>query len=290
MSHPYVLTMLFTSGDPDGIRVIENPNWSGRGLMFSRSDLADTTGQQIDSPGIYVLQGDDPDDEFGSQIYVGQSENVRNRLTQHQGDDAKDFWTDTIVFVSSSGALNRALISYLEGELISRAKKSKRAKVANGTQPSPPSLSAVDSAVAAGFLAEMLSILPVLGLDVFDEPTRSTSPRRQYELSSGGATALGEDRSDGFLVQRGATARKEVRDSLKPSSRRFRQQLITSGVMVADGDHYQLVEDYLFKSPSAAATILIGGHTNGRVEFKDEHGVTLKQHQIEAAERANASD
>lgn len=104
MSHPYGLTMLFTSGDPDGIRVIENPNWSGRDLMFSRSDLAATASQQIDSPGIYLLQGDDPDEEFGSQVYGSQSENVRNRLTQHEADDSKDFWTDTIVFVSSAAA------------------------------------------------------------------------------------------------------------------------------------------------------------------------------------------
>jgi hypothetical protein len=37
-----------------------------------------------------------------------------------------------------------------------------------------------------------------------------------------------------------------------------------------------LQEDVLFKSPSYAAAFVIGGHANGRTEWKTDYGKTLK--------------
>ena len=34
MSDPYVLTILVTSGDPEGVRVVEKSNWSGQGVVL----------------------------------------------------------------------------------------------------------------------------------------------------------------------------------------------------------------------------------------------------------------
>ena len=93
MSDPYVLTILVTSGDPEGIRVVEKSNWSGQGVVFGRADLKVAEGQGISSPGIYVLVGEDPDGTFDQRIYVGQGEEVGKRLNQHQRDESKDFGT-----------------------------------------------------------------------------------------------------------------------------------------------------------------------------------------------------
>ena len=60
MTIPYVITILVATGDPDGVRVVEKSNWSGRGVVFSRSDLP-TAAASLDSPGVYVLIGDDPE-------------------------------------------------------------------------------------------------------------------------------------------------------------------------------------------------------------------------------------
>jgi hypothetical protein len=45
-----------------------------------------------------------------------------------------------------------------------------------------------------------------------------------------------------------------------------------------------LTEDTLFRTPSAAALVLTGAHVNGRIEWVDADGVTLKSHQIRSAE------
>jgi hypothetical protein len=283
VSLPYVITILVTSGDPDGVRVVEKSNWTGRGVVFSRSDLPAASEQGLGSPGVYVLLGDDPDEAFEAQVYIGQGEDVGRRLVAHQRDDAKEFWTDTVVFVSASGTLNRAHILYLEARLVDLAHGAKRMRMANGNRPTVPSLSAADQAEADGFLAEMLAIFPVLGVAAFDRPAPSSPSERRYFLSGPDAAGEGVERSDGFLVFAGATARIEETASLSPSFGRVRSRLVASGALVQEGGVYRLIQDTVFKSPSTAAMVLLSRNANGRTEWKDTGGVTLKQNQADAA-------
>lgn len=62
----------------------------------------------------------------------------------------------------------------------------------------------------------------------------------------------------------------------------IRQKLIESEVLAPQGDHYVFTQDYSFSSPSAAAAVVLGRSANGRVEWKDESGRTLKSIQEEA--------
>ncbi len=317
MPLPYVITILVTDGEPEGVRVVEKSNWTGRGLVFSRADLARALEEDLSSPGVYVLIGDDPDEKFEDQIYIGQGEDVGKRLKQHQGDDAKEFWNDTVVFVSGNESLNRAHISHLESELIRLAGRAKQSRVANGNQPAVPRMAPGDVAVADGFLAEMLAIFPVLAVTSFDQPavrvttTDGTDPaagattvtdvaavdpptltaltRRRYFLTGPEAAGEGEERSNGFLVFAGARARITAVPSMQVGFTRLRERLVTSGALVQDGSTYRLTEDTLFSSPSAAGAALLGRSANGREEWKDADGVTLKQHQSEDAARAEAA-
>jgi hypothetical protein len=286
MGLPYVITILVTSGDPDGVRVVKKSNWTGSGMVFSRSDLADAVAQGLSSPGIYVLLGDDPDEAFEALVYVGEAEDVGKRLASHQKDDAKEFWTDTVVFTSTDAALNKAHIRYLESRLITLAHGARRVRMANGTQPSPPPMSPADTAEAEGFLAEMLAIFPVLGVSAFDKPVAHAPGRVRYHLSGPDAQGEGEERSDGFLVFAGATCRIEETNSLSPSFSKLRSKLVASGVLVEQDGVYRLTEDHLFKSPSTAAMTLLSRNANGRVEWKDANGVSLKEHQVSAASMA----
>lgn len=286
MALPYVITILVTAGDPDGVRVVEKSNWTGRGLVFARADLAPALEHGLSSPGVYVLVGDDPDEEFDQQIYVGQGEDVGKRLKQHQSDDNKEFWNETVVFVSGNESLNRAHISHLESSLIRLASDAKRARVANSNQPAIPRMALTDVAVADGFLAEVLAIFPVLGINSFDLPETKQSGRRRYFLTGPSAKGEGEERSDGFVVFAGAKARGEEVASIGKSSQRLRARLVASESLVVDGENYRLAEDTLFKSPSTAAMVLLGRQANGRVEWKDADGVTLKEHQIQQAAKA----
>jgi hypothetical protein len=61
-----------------------------------------------------------------------------------------------------------------------------------------------------------------------------------------------------------------------------RQSLVERGIILPDGDAYKLAQDYTFDSPSTAAGVLLGRSSNGRVEWKDAEGRTLKEMQTEA--------
>jgi hypothetical protein len=48
-------------------------------------------------------------------------------------------------------------------------------------------------------------------------------------------------------------------------------------VLVAEGAALRFTQDYVFSSPSTASDIVLGGSTNGRVQWKDAQGRTLKE-------------
>lgn len=60
--------------------------------------------------------------------------------------------------------------------------------------------------------------------------------------------------------------------SCRPNVKQKRQELIDNGI-VRDG---VFISDYLFGSPSTAASCILGGDKNGRILWKNDSGVTLK--------------
>jgi hypothetical protein len=55
--------------------------------------------------------------------------------------------------------------------------------------------------------------------------------------------------------------------------------LVEKGVLDAQDKSYTFTQDYEFNSPSTAAGIVLGRTANGRIEWKDAKGVTLKEMQ-----------
>ncbi len=284
MTTSYVLTIRVVSGDPNGVRVVGKSNWTGRGVTFSRSDLKGALDQELASPGIYLLIGDDPDGGFDEQVYVGQAEKVGQRLGQHQSNDGMEFWTQTVVFVSKDGSLNRAHILYIESRLLDHADIAGRVRIANKTKPPAPALSENARVEADGFLSEMLTILPVLGVSAFHKPSApAPGTHCTYYLEGLDAAGKGVDQSDGFLVLEGAKARVQAVPSMDTGYGLLRKQLVEQGAFLKEANWYRLAKDHLFSSPSAAAAALLGRNANGRTEWKDSDGVTLKDHQSAAA-------
>ena len=284
MDNSYVVKIFVESGNPSGVRRVSKSNWSGECLVFSKNDLSEVLNRLNDQIGVYVLVGDDLEGNFDQQVYVGQSTQLSNRLKEHAKDESKNFWTQTVVFSSVSGEMNNGDIKYLESRLICLARESKRSAISNANTPVEPALSAVDKSEAQGFLKAALDIFSVLGINVFHLAKRLSISTIQYSLSGGVATAMGENQSDGFLVFKDATARLEEAPSIPDRTRNLRSDLVKREILISAGESYCLMSDYLFDSPSAASSVLLGRSSNGRTEWKDSDGVTLKTHQEEALE------
>ncbi len=171
MSTPFTIRIFVADGDPEGIRIIDRMNWTGTGIVFPRTKWDDIKQRaEMSNTGIYILVGYQENDSDLPRIYIGQSDGLKNRIESHVKQ--KQFWDWAVCFVSNSNGLNRAHVTWLEYELIQRAKQIKRCHLDNGNEPQEPSLSEAEKADIQGFLNEMLQILPLVGLRVF-EPVKA---------------------------------------------------------------------------------------------------------------------
>jgi hypothetical protein len=88
---------------------------------------------------------------------------------------------------------------------------------------------------------------------------------------------------NGFLVLRGSHAVKQDRPSTDkwPQAKNLRQKLREDGTLMEQGDKLVFTTDSEFTSPSAAASVVRGGNSNGLTTWKDSAGRTLKEIQEE---------
>ena len=215
---------------------------------------------------------------------MGEAEKVKNRLDQHY--TSKEFWQQAIVFTTKGTPLNKAQVKYLEARLLELAKKYGRSKLENSVESRRPGLSEADQAEMEGYLDELLSLLPVLGVPFFEPDEAPSEDRRVYYVEGPGCKATGVEANTGFTVRKGSLAREQTVPSMKerlPGYYLQRQELIKAGVLEKKTDHYRFTRDWLFGSPSAAAAICLGRSANGLVEWKDESGTNLRANRETAA-------
>lgn len=59
-------------------------NWTGHVISAPRSELPTLLKRpEITRTGAYILLGDDPDSLGGILVYIGEADDVRNRIYQH---------------------------------------------------------------------------------------------------------------------------------------------------------------------------------------------------------------
>lgn len=194
------------------------------------------------------------------------------------------------LFCRWSGQLNKADVQYLEAQLVSRAKAAKRVPLDNANKPGEPTISERDRAAMDVFLDNILGMLPVLGIHAFEQsPLKSAKGQTPTLTCQGrGVTASGHDTPQGFVVQARSFSAKDEVPSLKehfPAIVELRADLLKSGVLISEGDRRRFTQDYTFNSPSLASAVVLGRSSNGRTDWKDASGRTLKDLQEAQAER-----
>ncbi|SFJ60443.1 protein of unknown function [Planctomicrobium piriforme] len=280
---PFSLRIFVVDGDPDGLRLVERSNWIGKGVMFPRALFTQVRNRpEFQQTGVYLLLGPRTQGD-GETIYIGEGDPVRPRLESHYA--GKDFWTRAVFFVASQGQLNKAHVQYLESQLVNRADAAKRVPLENGNRPADPTLSEADRADMDVFLYNMLGMLPLLGIDAFEQsPAMTKLDMPLLSCQGKGILANGIDTPQGFVVRTGSDASFAEVPSLKehlPNVSKVRADLIDNRVLVRDGDKFKFTQDYTFNSPSLASSVVLGRSTNGRTDWKDANGKTLKQIQAD---------
>jgi len=291
MKHKYKKTikLFLLDGDPNKRIVCEISNWTGKAYRIPRGSIKDCANrEELSGPAVYLLFGRQETDSDKPKVYIGEAENALGRLKQHIGE--KEFWNDAVVFFSKDENLNKAHIKYLESTLYQLATEADRFQLENQNNPPKPSLSESDQAEMEEFADYIKILTSILGYKLFDPLLVSDSANEKTEVPDidmlyirtpdGQANARGKRTVDGFVVTKGSQIKPSITNSYSLGYRSLREKLIKEEVVLKDGEHLVLNTDYLFSSPSAAASIVLGRSANGLVEWKNQVGVKLKDLEI----------
>ncbi|HCS21844.1 MAG TPA: DUF4357 domain-containing protein [Bacteroidetes bacterium] len=287
MSFGKTIKIFLIDGDPNGRMSCELSNWTGKAYKIPRIKVKECTDRDdMQSTGVYFLFG--RDDEGKDMVYIGEAETILKRLNQHVTQ--KEFWNEAIVLTSKDDNLNKAHIKYLENRFYEVAKVAKRYKVENSITPTQSSISESDRSEMEEFLQNGRILINTLGHKAFEEK-RESAPNKLTEVffikAARGADAQGEPTSDGFVVFKGSKAAIDTVRSMTSGFIKFRNELIASGIIMQSENWFAFTDDYIFSSPSTAASIVLGRNANGLTEWKNREGMSLKD--LELGEKQNGT-
>lgn len=285
------INMFLMDGEVTGKIKCTLSNWTGVIYKIPRIQLGDLKSRdEMKQSGIYFLFGRD-EDKQKDVTYIGQAitrkngEGVLLRIQEHTRDTHADYFNDVIILTTQNNSFGPTEISYLENKFTQLAKQAGRYIVKNGNDPNPGNVTEEKGSELDEIIENTLMIIGTLGYRVFVPMTKEVSQdltdnhstylylKRKTKKSNKVIEATCERTTEGFVVLEGSQV--EIMDSpnLPASLKEMRQNLIDSQV-IQDG---VLKEKQLFSSPSYAAAFLLGMQTNGRTDWKNQDGRTLKE-------------
>ena len=285
------INMFLMDGEVTGKIKCTLSNWTGVIYKIPRIQLGDLKSRdEMKQSGIYFLFGRD-EDKQKDVTYIGQATTRKNgegvllRIQEHTRDTHADYFNDVIILTTQNNSFGPTEISYLENKFTQLAKEAGRYIVKNGNDPNPGNVTEEKESELDEIVENTLMIIGTLGYRVFVPMTKEVSQdltdnhstylylKRKTKKSNKVIEATCERTTEGFVVLEGSQV--EIKDSpyLPASLKEMRQNLIASRV-IQDG---VLKEKQLFSSPSYAAAFLLGMQTNGRTDWKNRDGRTLKE-------------
>ena len=266
------LEIIYHNGQPDGIRSIRRHLSTMTTYVIPRPLLAEAkkiTG--INRPGIYYLINENDENKI-AQIYIGQTRNGVVRLDDH--NRSKDFWNKAIMFLAESKTFTLDMISGLEKFAIIKAQESKRYKVENNIVPKYE-IDEYDLAAVEEIYEEVQFIMATQGYKMND--AKSTLNEADIlHTTRNGITAFGIYDSEKFDVLEGSQINIDKPAHLQKYNRQREELISQQSIVNVDGKNILKVT-LDFKTPSGASDFVLGGSTNGWVEWKNRDGKTLDE-------------
>lgn len=283
--------MFLMDGEVTGKIKCTLSNWTGVIYKIPRIQLVDLKSRdEMKQSGIYFLFGRD-EDKQKNITYIGQATNRKNgegvllRVQEHTRDSHADYFNDVIILTTQNNSFGPTEISYLENKFTQLAKESGRYIVKNGNEPNPGNVTEEKQSELDEVVENVLMIVGTLGYRVFipmttkvDQQARNEVEqylylKRKMKKSDQIIEAKCERTTEGFVVLEGSQVEMIDSPAIPTSLKELRTELIKANVIKGG----ILQEKQLFSSPSYAAAFVLGMNTNGRMDWKDKDGKTLKE-------------
>jgi len=274
------IKIFLIDGEPNGLKTAELSNWVGQAIVIPRNKLKEIKQRpECNKPAVYFLVGKESEEALLPSAYIGEAENLWNRLSTH--DSSKDFWQTAVAFVSKDNNLTKAHVRYLESRCLALATQAKRFDLENGTESSLPSLSEADVAEMEEFLENLKLLLSALGYPILQEVISKEQKNIAdplFTCKGKDAVATGRMTNDGFVVYKDSTATTDISKAVIERNQKIIEKLLSNKYLEKKDDNlYVFVKDYVFNSPSAASDVVLGNSTSGWKKWKTESGKTLEE-------------
>jgi hypothetical protein len=260
-------------------------NWTGVAYKIPRTEL-DKCKERDDlkQSGVYFLFG--TSDQTGENVvYIGQAgarkngEGILFRLQEHKRNPDKDYWTEAVVFTTSNNSFGPTEISYLENRFCNLSTEARRYIVKNGNDPTSGNVTEEKESELEEFIDYARIVMGTFGHRIFEplveitpvpvaEPLKNDEPLLYLKTTK--ANAKGRRTNEGFVVFKDSMVSVNPTKSCSDSILQLRKkhaERINNDV---------LMEDVLFKSPSAAAGFVTYSSANGLIMWMTHDGRTLK--------------
>lgn len=277
MNYGKSIRLFLIEGIADGRWMCELSNWTGKAYKIPRNCVKESSDrEELKNTGIYFLFGkSDETDTY--RVYIGEAENIYERLLTHLKE--KDFWHECVVFISKDNNLNKAHVKYLENRMYTIAKEAGRYQLENSNIPTQSSLSEADRAEMEEFINNAKLLLSAVGHKVLEAtaiPSKTNNAPEIFVFEGKDYKATGTTTADGFVVFKNSILSKKANSSLTKSLLDKRNKLISENII---DSAFTFTKDYIFSSPSTAASIISGNSTNSKTAWRNSQGMTLKDYE-----------
>lgn len=299
MNNSKNFNLYLMDGDVTGRIKCTLANWTGLAYKVPRSYLDKCKDRQdLKQSGVYFLFGKNDNGE--DEVYIGQAgirkngEGVLFRVAEHLKDEA--YFSDVVMLTTQNNSFGPTEISYLENKFTNMAISTDRFKVRNGNDPNPGNVTEEKESELEDFVEYSKMVLGVLGYKLFVPLVKSTGEEnveehieeneelilylsRKVKTSNKIIEAKCMRTNEGFVVLKDSMIEKIDSPSIPKTIKDIREKCRGANEII-DG---RLTKNYLFNSPSYAASFVIGMTTNGRTDWKTENGLTLKEFEEKGA-------
>ena len=240
---------------------------------------------ELNKPALYILVNRDR-----KQLYVGETDDSVKRLRNHE---AKDFWTEAIVFHSTGDTLSTTEVKWLEAKTYETLNTLGYYDISENKQtPQYPPLKRHQIYTLEPIFEEAKNYICAAGFDIFlrkkaekqqmmqfsePEPV-ATAPQSQviscHLTRNADAHGLFNTSDQSLTVLKGSKVNPQHVNKMSETSRKRREQQLAEYTEERNGERI-VKQDVRFDTPSGAAVLCVGGSANGWLEWKDEEGREL---------------
>jgi len=256
-------------------RIISCENQVTELFVIDRADknFVSENSKELNKPALYILCNRDK-----KQLYVGETDDSLKRLKNHE---AKDFWTEAIVFHSTTDTLSTTEVKWLEAKTYETLAELGYYDLSQNKQkPQSPPLKKNQIYTLEPIFEEAKNYICAAGFDIFLKGEKDKQQEEESLISctlsrNADAKGLFNPQDGSLIVLKGSKINPEM---VKKASPQIVAKRIKDIAKYAKKSGKELIvtQDVTFNSPSGAAVFCCGGSANGWIEWKDANNNKLE--------------